>query len=60
VRLTQRHRRRLAGAEHVTELRLGPAWLNGVLERPLLMEARWLRRGRSLPAGQSLLAVLVK
>jgi SAM-dependent methyltransferase len=58
VRLSQRRRRRRSGAEHVTELRLGPSWLNGVLERPLRMEAQWLRRGKTLPAGLSLMAVL--
>jgi hypothetical protein len=57
VRVAQRRRRR-AGAEHTPELKLGPAWLNGVLERPMMIEARWLRRGRTLPAGLSLLAVL--
>ena len=36
----------------------GPAWLNGVLEQPLRLEARWLARGGTLPAGLSLLAVL--
>ena len=41
------------------ELKLGPAWLNGVLERPMRAEARWLARGRTLPAGLSLLAVLL-
>ena len=29
-----------------------------LLERPLRLEARWLARGRTLPAGLSLLAVL--
>jgi SAM-dependent methyltransferase len=58
VRLSQRRRRKRSGAEHIPELRLGPTWLNGVLERPLLIEARWLERGRTLPAGLSLLAVL--
>ena len=37
---------------------LGPAWLNGALEAPLALEARWLARGRTLAAGLSLLAVL--
>jgi SAM-dependent methyltransferase len=59
VRLSQRRRQR-AGAEHVSELELGPSWLNGLLERPLRAEARWLGRGRTLPAGLSLLAVLRK
>jgi len=29
-----------------------------LLEQPLRLEARWLARGRSMPAGLSLLAVL--
>ena len=47
-----------ADADYTPDLQLGPAWLNGVLEQPLRLEARWLRRGRRLPAGLSLLAVL--
>ena len=39
-------------------LDIGPRWLNGMLERPLRYEARWLSSGRTLPAGLSLLAVL--
>ena len=35
-----------------------PAWLNRVLEGPLAAEAAWLRGGRTLPLGLSLLAVL--
>lgn len=35
-----------------------PAWLNGLLERPLRAEARLIRRGRRIPVGLSLLAVL--
>jgi SAM-dependent methyltransferase len=59
VRLAQRRLRRngTADSEHF-DLHLGPAWLNGMLERPLRAEANWLRRGRTLPAGLSLLAVL--
>ncbi len=59
VRLAQR-RRLNAGAEGEgkTNLELGPSWLNGVLERPLQAEAAWLRGGRTLPAGLSLLALL--
>jgi SAM-dependent methyltransferase len=59
VRLAQRGLRRNGGrgGEHF-DLNLGPTWLNEVLERPLRAEANWLRRGRSLPAGLSLLAVL--
>jgi SAM-dependent methyltransferase len=56
VRLAQRRLRGQNGA--TTDLDLGPAWLNDVLERPLALEASWLARGRTLPAGLSLLAVL--
>jgi SAM-dependent methyltransferase len=58
VRLAQRRRR--AGGEGKTNLDVGPSWLNGLLERPLQAEARWLSRGRTLPVGLSLLAVLQK
>jgi SAM-dependent methyltransferase len=43
---------------YTTDLDLGPAWLNDVLERPLALEAGWLARGRTLPMGLSLLALL--
>jgi SAM-dependent methyltransferase len=56
VRLAQRGRP--AGEDYQPDLHLGPAWLNGVLERPLRAEARWLARGHTLPAGLSLLAVM--
>lgn len=56
VRIAQRRRR--PRPDYTPELKLGPAWLNGALERPLRTEARWLARGRGLPAGLSLLAVL--
>ncbi|HWF73731.1 MAG TPA: class I SAM-dependent methyltransferase [Solirubrobacteraceae bacterium] len=59
VRVSQRYR--VAGEnhnDHVSELRVGPHWLNGVLERPLRLEAAVLRRGHTLRAGLSLLAVL--
>ncbi len=59
VRVAAR-RRRANGGPDKTDLDLGPAWLNGLLERPLKTEARWLARGRTLPAGLSLLAVLQK
>jgi SAM-dependent methyltransferase len=59
VRLAARRRRSNGGPEK-TDLDLGPAWLNGLLERPLKTEARWLARGRTLPVGLSLLAVLQK
>jgi SAM-dependent methyltransferase len=57
VRVSQRYRLR-DDNEHVSELRVGPHWLNGVLERPLRLEAAMLRRGYTLHAGLSLLAVL--
>ncbi len=56
VRLAQRRRSPRNG--YTSDLDVGPAWLNDVLERPLALEARWLSRGRTLPAGLSLLAVL--
>jgi SAM-dependent methyltransferase len=56
VRVAQR--RRHASDGYTPELKLGPDWLNGMLERPMQLEARWLARGRTLPAGLSLLAVL--
>ena len=55
VRLAQRRRPR---SDYRPEIQLGPAWLNAILERPLHLEARWLARGRTLPAGLSLMAVL--
>jgi SAM-dependent methyltransferase len=56
VRLAQRGRR--PDSDYTPQLELGPAWLNAVLEQPLRLEARWLARGGTLPAGLSLLAVL--
>jgi len=56
VRIAQRGKSPDSG--YTPELSLGPAWLNTVLEQPLRAEARWLARGRTLPAGLSLLAVL--
>jgi SAM-dependent methyltransferase len=56
VRLAQRRRR--PDSDYTPQIGLGPAWLNQVLERPLRLEARWLARGGTLPAGLSLLAVL--
>lgn len=58
VRLAQRRRLHRENGTYTPELRLGPAWLNTVLEWPLDVEARWLANGRSLPAGLSLLGVL--
>jgi len=57
VRISQRYRTH-DNSHHVSELRVGPRWLNGALERPLRIEAALLRRGRTLHAGLSLLAVL--
>jgi len=56
VRLAQR--RTGARNGNGSDLDVGPAWLNDILERPLAMEASWLGRGRTLPMGLSLLAVL--
>jgi SAM-dependent methyltransferase len=56
VRIAQRGKR--PGLDYTPEITLGPEWLNAVLEQPLRAEARWLARGRTLPAGLSLLAVL--
>jgi SAM-dependent methyltransferase len=58
VRLAERRRLRQPDADYKPELTLGPEWLNTVLEQPLRLEARWLRGGRTMPAGLSLLAVL--
>ena len=58
VRLAQRRRLGREEESYTPDLKLGPEWLNGVLEQPLRAEARWLTRGRTLPAGLSLLAVL--
>src|SRR5262249_35413183 len=58
VRLAQRRRAANTNGAYTPELRLGPSWLNGVLEQPLRIEARWLAQGRTLPAGLSLLALL--
>ncbi|MGA2013811.1 MAG: class I SAM-dependent methyltransferase [Solirubrobacteraceae bacterium] len=56
VRVTQRRLGVHNG--YTNDLALGPAWLNEVLERPLSLEAAWLRRGHTLPVGLSLMAVL--
>lgn len=42
------------------DLHLAPWWLNGTLELPLRLEAAWLGRRLTLPAGLSLVAVLRK
>jgi SAM-dependent methyltransferase len=58
VRLAQRRRRPHNG--YTPQIQLGPVWLNTTLEQPLRLEARWLSRGRTLPAGLSLLALMRK
>jgi SAM-dependent methyltransferase len=58
VRVLQRYRYRSVDESYTTELKLGPAWLNRVLERPMRWEARWLARGHTLAAGLSLMALL--
>jgi SAM-dependent methyltransferase len=55
VRLLQRRR---PSTDYKPDLTLGPAWLNSVLERPLALEAALIARGRTLPAGLSLMGVL--
>lgn len=55
VRLAQRNR---DADNYRPDLTIGPPWLNAVLEQPLRIEAGLLSRGRTLPAGLSLLAVL--
>jgi SAM-dependent methyltransferase len=55
VRLAQRHR---AEDHYKPDLTIGPAWLNTILEQPLRIEASWLARGATLPAGLSLLAMI--
>ena len=44
--------------EPVSDLELTPVRLNGLLEAPLHLEARIIGRGRRIPAGLSLMAVL--
>jgi SAM-dependent methyltransferase len=56
VRLAQRGRQ--PDNTYRSELERGPAWLNTLLEWPLRIEARWITRGGTLPAGLSLLALL--
>jgi SAM-dependent methyltransferase len=58
VRVVRRRRARHSDGDYTPDLQIGPGWLNGVLEQPLRIEAGWLARGRSLPAGLSLLGVL--
>ncbi len=56
IRLAQRRKRLEDGYKPNVEL--GPQWLNSVFDLPMRAEARWLGRGRRLPAGLSLLALL--
>jgi SAM-dependent methyltransferase len=62
VRLSRRRRTRGRGGAvadvYRDELSLGPSWLNGALEWPLALEARWLQRGGTLALGLSLMAIL--
>jgi SAM-dependent methyltransferase len=58
VRLARRRAPAAATAEPASELALTPPALNGLLEAPLRLEASLIARGRDLPAGLSLLAVL--
>ena len=55
IRLAQR--RRPVNGDYTSDLHLAPPWLNEILEWPLNAESRWLGRGRTLPAGLSLLGV---
>jgi SAM-dependent methyltransferase len=56
ARLVQRMRRSARPADDLARTPQGV--VNGALERVLAAEAAWIRRGRDLPAGVSLLAVL--
>ena len=56
VRLAQR--RRKPHGDYTPTIKIGPEWLNTALEWPLHIEATWLAKGRTLPAGLSLMAVL--
>ncbi len=56
VRLAQRRRQMEDG--YTPNVELSPPWLNSALDVPMRAEARWLGRGRKLPAGLSLLALL--
>lgn len=56
ARLAQRARRRARPASDLGRTPQGP--VNAALERVLRAEAAWIGRGRDLPAGVSLLAVL--
>jgi SAM-dependent methyltransferase len=56
VRLARRRFPSRNGA--VDDMSIPPPWLNDLLQRPLRVEAGWLGRGRRLPLGLSLLAVM--
>jgi hypothetical protein len=56
IRIAQR--RHHSNGAQTSARRVGPRWLNGALEGPLRLEARWLAGGRTLAAGLSLMAVL--
>jgi SAM-dependent methyltransferase len=56
VRLAQRRKQMEDG--YTPNVELSPPWLNSALDVPMRAEARWLGRGRKLPAGLSLLALL--
>jgi SAM-dependent methyltransferase len=58
VRLAQRWGRLGGDGDYTPDLQLGPRWLNGMLERPMQLEASWLGAGHTLPAGLSLLAIM--
>lgn len=57
VRLLQRALHEPAD-RHRSDVELSPPWMYSALEVPLRLEAAWLRTGRRLPIGLSLLAVL--
>ncbi len=57
VRLAQRRRREQPKSR--SDFEMTPPWLSGLLELPMRGEAAWVRSGRRLPAGLSLLALLV-
>lgn len=56
IRLAERGKQLQDG--YTPHVELGPRWLNSVFDLPMRAEARWLARGRRLPAGLSLLALL--
>jgi SAM-dependent methyltransferase len=55
LRMAERVRR--SGTPPSSDLDRTPAWLNHVLQQPLNLEARVIRRGTRIPAGLSLLGV---